>query len=182
MYSQNVIDSSPFRISLLIDLNINSIVNFVLVSYSSTIMDVSGRMQCLLSGFLSRCPSGEPLTTLNSDITKTCWLSLSVAQLTSPLAQALHRCRAGLGFHDGLLPLRAETPSAKANVNSSDQHGNTALSLAARHGATSVVKALLSAKANVKAKDKQGKTALYWALQFGDEACVKVLRAAGAKE
>jgi len=40
--------------------------------------------------------------------------------------------------------------SAKANVNLKDEQDNTALSLAARHGSTRIVKLLLSAKANVK--------------------------------
>jgi len=72
--------------------------------------------------------------------------------------------------------------SVKAKVNALDNRDNTALSLAARHGATHIVKSLLSAQADVHADDLQCRTALDWAEQFGEESCVDALRAASASK
>lgn len=69
-----------------------------------------------------------------------------------------------------------------ADVNATDDNGNTALLEAARYGHDDVVRALLAAGANIKARDKDGKTALMLAVQGGHDDVVRALKQAGAVE
>ncbi|MCK6451234.1 MAG: ankyrin repeat domain-containing protein [Alphaproteobacteria bacterium] len=66
-----------------------------------------------------------------------------------------------------------------APVDSADRRGNTALAVAAKAGAESVAKLLLS---RVDAPARDGWTALEAAAMIGDEAIVALLRAHSAKE
>lgn len=68
----------------------------------------------------------------------------------------------------------------KADVNATDEHGNTPLIEAARLGHDDVVRALLIARANVHAKNDQGQTALSLAAAGNHDQTVRALTEAGA--
>src|SRR5512143_2092410 len=57
--------------------------------------------------------------------------------------------------------------SKKADINSRDRHGATALMKAAGEGNTYIIKTLLTDGADVSAKDNEGKTALNYAVENG---------------
>ena len=68
-----------------------------------------------------------------------------------------------------------------ANVNATDDYGNTALMLAASHGQTEVAEVLLKHGADVNAKNNNGNTALTLATKKGRTKTVELLRRYGAK-
>jgi hypothetical protein len=70
--------------------------------------------------------------------------------------------------------------AAGANVNASDQHGGTALILAAGAGDTGTVQALLAGGAQVNARNRDGETALFSAAFLGRLAVVRELVRHGA--
>jgi uncharacterized protein len=78
--------------------------------------------------------------------------------------------------------VRSLLVSSKANVNGTDENGNTPLIEAARLGHDDVVQALLTARADVRAKNNEGKTALMLAVQGGHDEIVRLLKQAGAAE
>jgi ankyrin repeat protein len=75
-----------------------------------------------------------------------------------------------------------------ADVNATDNHGNTALMLAASGGAFQVIQTLIGGGANVNAKNKDGWTALRFARESKEadeerqKLIVKLLQEAGAKD
>lgn len=76
--------------------------------------------------------------------------------------------------------VKALLASQKADVNATDDRGNTPLIEAARLGHDDVVTALLIAHADVNKKNEQGQTALTLAAQNNHDQTVKVLTTAGA--
>ena len=74
----------------------------------------------------------------------------------------------------------AYASSSGATVDARDSSGETALHVAAEHGHTACVRALLSAGASISATCSQRRSALYVASMFGRVGCVKVLLAAGS--
>jgi ankyrin repeat protein len=72
--------------------------------------------------------------------------------------------------------------SPGADVNATDERGNTPLLEAARYGHDDICRVLIAAGANLKAKDKDGKTALMLAVQGGHDEVVRVLKQAGETE
>jgi ankyrin repeat protein len=72
--------------------------------------------------------------------------------------------------------------SPGADVNATDEQGNTPLLEAARFGHDDICRALIAAGANVKARDKDGKTALMLAIQFNHDDVVRALKQAGETE
>jgi ankyrin repeat protein len=73
--------------------------------------------------------------------------------------------------------------SARADVNSLDQGGQTALILACRNAKPSpdVIKALIAAGADVNLRSRNGYTALTWARARNNSECVRILRRSGGK-
>jgi ankyrin repeat protein len=69
-----------------------------------------------------------------------------------------------------------------ADVNATNERGNTPLLEAARYGHEDICRALIAAGANLKAKDKDGKTALMLAVQNDHDQVVRVLKQAGETE
>lgn len=67
-----------------------------------------------------------------------------------------------------------------ANIEVSDDYGNTPLILAARHGHEAVVRLLLEKGANIEAKDKYGSSPLISAACMGRKAVVGTLLEMGA--
>ena len=65
-----------------------------------------------------------------------------------------------------------------ADVNATNERGNTPLLEAARYGHEDICRVLIAAGADVKAKDKDGKTALTLAIQGGHDQVVRVLKPA----
>jgi ankyrin repeat protein len=72
--------------------------------------------------------------------------------------------------------------SPGADVNATDERGNTPLLEAARYGHDDICRVLIAAGANLKAKDKDGKTALMLAVQNNHDDVVRVLKQAGATD
>lgn len=72
--------------------------------------------------------------------------------------------------------------SPGADVNATDERGNTPLLEAARYGHDDICRVLIAAGANLKAKDKDGKTALMLAVQGNHDEVVRVLKQAGETE
>ena len=72
--------------------------------------------------------------------------------------------------------------SPGAEVNATDERGNTPLLEAARYGHEDICRVLIAAGADVKAKDKDGKTALMLAVQNNHDDVVRVLKQAGATD
>ncbi len=72
--------------------------------------------------------------------------------------------------------------SPGADVNATDDRGNTPLLEAARYGHNDICRVLIAAGANLNAKDKDGKTALMLAVQGGHDEVVRVLKQAGATD
>jgi len=72
--------------------------------------------------------------------------------------------------------------SPGADVNATDERGNTPLLEAARYGHDDICRVLIAAGANLKAKDKDGKTALMLAVQNSHDDVVRVLKQAGATD
>lgn len=68
------------------------------------------------------------------------------------------------------------------NVTDPTAADATPLIIAARHGDSPLVKALLRANADVTRRDRNGKTALAYARQWGNPEIVALLTEAGAKE
>jgi ankyrin repeat protein len=68
----------------------------------------------------------------------------------------------------------------RANVNSTDLQGRTALSFAAELGNTEMAKELLDARAAPDQRDKLGNVPLHWAANNGRVEVLKVLLAARA--
>jgi ankyrin repeat protein len=77
--------------------------------------------------------------------------------------------------------VKALLTSQKADVNATDDHGNTPLMEAARFGHDDVVRALLIARADVTVKNDQGQSALTLAAAGGHDQTAKLLTQAGAK-
>ena len=71
--------------------------------------------------------------------------------------------------------------SPGADVNATDERGNTPLLEAARYGHDDICRVLI-AGANLKAKDRDGKTALMLAVQNNHDDVVRVLKQAGATD
>ena len=69
-----------------------------------------------------------------------------------------------------------------ADVNATNERGNTPLLEAARYGHEDICRVLIAAGADVKAKDKDGKTALTLAIQGGHDQVVRDLKQAGETE
>ncbi|GEM_PF-2156896 len=67
-----------------------------------------------------------------------------------------------------------------ADLNISDQHGETAVIRAARLEDTAALSVLIAAGANVNARDSHGRTALFYATDGDNTGGVKILIAAGA--
>ena len=79
------------------------------------------------------------------------------------------------------VPSKASVPAfAAADINARDDHGRTALNLAAAHGDIDQVKLLLDKGANVNAKDSDGATPLHAAARKGHLAIAELLVARGA--
>src|SRR6185369_6496891 len=72
--------------------------------------------------------------------------------------------------------------SPGADVNATNERGNTPLLEAARYGHEDICRVLIAAGADVKAKDKDGKTALMLAVQGDHDQVVRVLKQAGETE
>ena len=70
--------------------------------------------------------------------------------------------------------------SPGADVNATDERGNTPLLEAARYGHEDICRVLIAAGADIKAKDKDGKTALMLAVENNHDDVVRVLKQAGA--
>ena len=67
------------------------------------------------------------------------------------------------------------------DVNETTEEGTTPLMVAAKHGRTACVSALLqSGRAAVDAADDEGATALVWSAYYGHANCTKLLVEAGA--
>jgi ankyrin repeat protein len=107
------------------------------------------------------------------------------------LMLALTACAEKLKTEDAALLASARTGhsgtvsdmiASGANVNVTDEHGNTALIEAARNGHDRVVLVLLNAGADLKVKNDDGKTALMLASQGGHEDTARALRTSGALE
>ena len=64
---------------------------------------------------------------------------------------------------------------SKANVESVDKDGKTALHRAAQNGHAEIVRILLEAKAKMEATNGDGRTPLHWAAYWGSTEIVKVL-------
>lgn len=64
---------------------------------------------------------------------------------------------------------------ARANVNTSDKSGQTALFLAARMGDIDMAKILVGAGMNANIKDQEGRTALFTAAEFASLEMVQYL-------
>jgi uncharacterized protein len=73
-----------------------------------------------------------------------------------------------------------EMLGARADVNSRDRHGQTALMLAAHHGYHELVEALVEAGADLNVTAKYNLTALMLAIVAGHAAAARVLVQAGA--
>ncbi len=69
---------------------------------------------------------------------------------------------------------------AGANVNTTDNSGNTALMEASRHGYKDIVDMLIKTGANVNATANDGNTALIWASKNGYKDVLEILIKAGA--
>ena len=69
----------------------------------------------------------------------------------------------------------------QANLEAKNEHGNTALYLAAWNGHEGVVEQLLGAKADPRAKDNDGDTAARWAEAKGHSGLAQRLRKAEAQ-
>lgn len=78
--------------------------------------------------------------------------------------------------------VRSLVSSPGADVNATDERGNTPLLEAARYGHEDICRVLIAAGANLKAKDKDGKTALMLAVQGNHDDVVRVLKQAGETE
>ena len=78
--------------------------------------------------------------------------------------------------------VRSLLSSPGADVNATDERGNTPLLEAARYGHEDICRLLIAAGANLKAKDKDGKTALMLAVQNNHDDVVRVLKQAGATD
>ena len=72
--------------------------------------------------------------------------------------------------------------SPGADVNATDERGNTPLLEAARYGHEDICRLLIAAGADLKAKDKDGKSALMLAVQNNHDDVVRVLKQAGATD
>ena len=72
--------------------------------------------------------------------------------------------------------------SFNADLNARDDHGSSALILAAGSGNVVSVEALLNAGADVTLKDNDGKTALALARENDKEEIAKLLESRGAPE
>ena len=72
--------------------------------------------------------------------------------------------------------------SPGADVNATDERGNTPLLEAARYGHEDICRPLIAAGADLKAKDKDGKSALMLAVQNNHDDVVRVLKQAGATD
>jgi ankyrin repeat protein len=118
-------------------------------------------------------------------------LQLKRVSLLLVLFGMLTGCRESLKTEEAALLASARTGhsgtvrdmiASGANVNVTDEQGNTALIEAARNGHDDVVRTLLVAGANVKMKNDDGKTALMLAAQGGHEDTALLLRQSGAAE
>jgi len=78
--------------------------------------------------------------------------------------------------------VRSLLSSPGADVNATNERGNTPLLEAARYGHEDICRLLIAAGADVKAKDKDGKTALMLAVQNNHDDVVRVLKQAGATD
>ena len=78
--------------------------------------------------------------------------------------------------------VRSLLSSPGAEVNATNERGNTPLLEAARYGHEDICRLLIAAGADVKAKDKDGKTALMLAVQNNHDDVVRVLKQAGATD
>jgi len=78
--------------------------------------------------------------------------------------------------------VRSLLSSPGANVNATDERGNTPLLEAARYGHEDICRLLIAAGADLKAKDKDGKTALMLAVQNNHDDVVRVLKQAGVTD
>ena len=72
----------------------------------------------------------------------------------------------------------SELLAAGAEVEATNEFGETPLMWAAENGHTGCVAVLLAAGVDVEATDKEGGTALVAAAEHGHKACVALLRAA----
>lgn len=68
-----------------------------------------------------------------------------------------------------------------ADVNLSDDRGNTALMLASKWNTPEIVKRLLEAGADLEARDNQGATALLLSCKYNDARMISTLLSAGAE-
>ena len=75
--------------------------------------------------------------------------------------------------------VRSLLSSPGADVNATDERGNTPLLEAARYGHEDICRVLIGAGADVNAKDKDGKSALMLAVQNNHDDVVRVLKQAG---
>jgi ankyrin repeat protein len=73
--------------------------------------------------------------------------------------------------------------SPRADVNSLDQGGQTALILACRNPKPNpdVIKTLIAAGADVNLRSRNGYTALTWARARNNSECIRILRRSGGK-
>src|ERR1700754_172293 len=78
--------------------------------------------------------------------------------------------------------VRSLLSSPGADVNATDERGNTPLLEAARYGHDDICRVLIGAGANLKAKDRDGKTALMLAVQGDHDEVVRILKQAGETE
>lgn len=78
--------------------------------------------------------------------------------------------------------VRSLVSSPGADVNATDERGNTPLLEAARYGHEDICRVLIAAGADLKAKDRDGKTALMLAVQNNHDDVVRVLKQAGVTD
>jgi ankyrin repeat protein len=64
----------------------------------------------------------------------------------------------------------------RANPNTQDEEGQTALSFAAINGNVEALKRLLDSRANPNISDHEGKTPVYWANEFKKSECQDLIK------
>jgi len=114
-----------------------------------------------------------------------CLLSLSIAVACGASHHAAHSAETDALFQAARAgnadTVKALLASQKADVNATDDHGNTPLMEAARFGHDDVVRALLIGRADVSVKNDQGQSALTLAAAGEHDQTAKLLTQAGAK-
>jgi len=77
------------------------------------------------------------------------------------------------GWHSAAITMLVK--NLKANIETRDKGGLTALTLACRSGADDTARCLVGLKSNIESRNNYGRTALMFAANNGYEACVRIL-------